>query len=86
MDRTIAEVLSATIGSYFTNWWEHPTFCVIIDESHIAVTQNIGCSPLLSLHTYRIDTSSQYGGVFPLEAWERGWRIRNSYLPEYGSL
>ena len=28
---------------------EHPTFCVIIDESHIAVTQNIGCSPLLSL-------------------------------------
>lgn len=24
--------------------WEHPTFCVIIDESHIAVTQNIGCS------------------------------------------
>ena len=44
MDRTIAEVLSATIGGYFTNWWEHPTFCVIIDESHIAVTQNIGCS------------------------------------------
>ena len=86
MDRTIAEVLSATIGGYFTNWWEHPTFCVIIDESHIAVTQNIGCSPLLSLHTYRIDTSSQYGGVFPLEAWERGWRIRNSYLPEYGSV
>lgn len=47
---------------------EHPTFCVIIDESHIAVTQNIGCSPLLSLYTYRIDSSSQYGGVFPLEA------------------
>ena len=86
MDRTIAEVLSATIGGYFTNWWEHPTFCVIIDESHIAVTQNIGCSPLLSLHTYRIDTSSQDGGVFHLEAWERGWRIRNSYLPEYGSV
>ena len=50
------------------NLREHPTFCVTIDESHIAVTQNIGCSPLLSLHTYRIDTSSQYGGVFPLEA------------------
>ena len=66
--------------------WEHPTFCVIIDESHIAVTQNIGCSPLLSLYNYKIDTSSQYGGVFPLEAWERGWRIRNSYLPEYGSV
>ena len=49
MDRTIAELLSATIGGYFTNWWDHPTFCVIIDESHIAVTQNIGCSPLLSL-------------------------------------
>ena len=68
------------------NLREHPTFCVIIDESHIAVTQNIGCSPLLSLYTYRIDNSSQYGGVFPLEAWERGWRIRNSYLPEYGSV